>query len=197
MLEMVKGKHARQVGVVNLLCWTLVFYSCDSGSLRVHSPATGDPVENYLRQTAATHDPYMTVNALIFRPDDPRLKYEPAPMPAAGSQYVFAKLGPLASFADPSRGPVPGKQTDEVEARMLTDQSMVGSGRFNYGQTSVGETLLVFLDDCRRTMADVQQVYGSPVATVASGESKLHFYGRMICVEVANGKIHAVLRRKI
>lgn len=163
------------------------------------SASTTDAVENYILMAAKTRDGFHTVNATIFRPDDPRLKYEHEKRsgPAPSSQEVFAKLEPIASFNDPSAGPQPTDETDQVEARMLMDETLVGTGYWKDSQTSTGEMLLVFLDPCSSTMPQIREKYGSPTKTIESGRSHLHFYGRMIFVEVGDGKIHSVLRRAI
>jgi len=163
------------------------------------SAPTTDAVESYIRMAAKTRDGFHTVNAVIFRPDDPRLKYdhEKRPGPAPSTQEVFAKLEPIASFNDPSAGPQPTDETDQVEARMLMDETLIGTGYWKDSQTSTGETLLVFLDPCSATMPQIREKYGPPTKTIESGRSHLHFYGRMIFVEVEEGKIHSVLRRAI
>jgi len=163
------------------------------------SAPTTDAVENYIRMAAKTRDGFHTVNAVIFRPDDPRLKYdhEKRSRPAPSTQEVFAKLEPIASFNDPSAGPQPTDETDQVEARMLMDETLIGTGYWKDSQTSAGEMLLVFLDPCSATMPQIREKYGPPTKTIESGRSHLHFYGRMIFVEVEGGKIHSALRRAI
>lgn len=180
---------------VTLLVTSQFFISCSSNE---QNP-TSDAVENYIRMAIKTRDGFDTVNAFIFRPNDERLKYDHAKRdrPVPSSQEVFAKLEPIASFNDPSTGPQPTNQTDQIEARMLMDETLVGSRYWKDIEASTGEKLLVFLDPCSCAMPQVRDKYGPPTKSTTSGRSKLHFYGRMIFVEVEDGRIHSVLRRGV
>lgn len=56
--------------------------------------------------------------------------------------------------------------------------------------------LIAFLDPCRLTMRQIRKRYGEPSKTVQSNDV-LHFYGRMMIMEMKSGKIRAVVRRDI
>ena len=158
-----------------------------------------DVVEQFIRMTEKTQDGHDTVNACMFKPDDPRFNYEhkKRTRPVPDSKVLFGKVDPIASFNNLSAGPNPTKQTDQIEARMLMDKGLVGDRYWRDMTTNSGEMLLVFIDSPSMTMPDARKKYGQPSKTIHSGESQLHFYGRMILVETAGGKIHAVLRRGI
>ncbi|MGD0091277.1 MAG: hypothetical protein ABSE73_15275 [Planctomycetota bacterium] len=157
-----------------------------------------DEVERYIQWAVLTKDTCVKTNAVIFKPDDPRLKFDTVwrPITAAQEEVYKAKKGALASLVDAELGPPPSAATDPIEARMLMDPDLVGNGKF---RPSIGERaiLYVFLAPCKATMPDVIKKYGAPAgAPLASGNSKINFYGRIALVEVEDGKIHAVIRKQ-
>jgi len=168
----------------------------DTGPRELPPPPSGqmDEVERYIQWAVLTKDSAIKANALIFKPDDPRLKFDAHwRKPKDGASK--AKTSVLASFLDLELGPQPSAETDQIEARMLMDQDLVGTG---ICATQVGEKsfLYVFVEPCKAGMSDVIKKYGPPTGTsLASGDSKVHFYGRMALVEVEGGKLHAVVRK--
>ena len=166
-------------------------------SSNTEDEVTNDAVENYIRMAMKTRDGFHTVNATIFRPNDPRLQYEhkerDTPVPSSGQ--VFGKITHLTSATLLCKGPEPTKETDQIEARMLMDESLVGTGFWKDLDSSC--KTLVFMDSPSSTMPQVRKKYGEPAMTEKLPKAQLNYYGRMILIEIENGKVYSVIRRVI
>jgi len=168
----------------------------ESAPGEIPPPPSGemDEVERYIQWAVLAKDSAIKANAMVFKPDDPRLKFQ-ANWRRPKDGAAKAKASVLASFLDLELGPQPSAATDQIEARMLMDQDLVGTSIMG---NLIGDKsfLYVFLDPCKATMADVIKKYGPPAGPpLASGDSKVHFYGRIALIEVEGGKIHAVVRK--
>ncbi|MCY3023391.1 MAG: hypothetical protein NTW87_30800 [Planctomycetota bacterium] len=167
--------------------------------LSLPPPPTGDmdDVERYIQWAIQTKDSALKANALAFKPDDPRLQFDSIwRKPSPAQQAAFkAKTAMLAGVVDLELGPKPAPATDAIEARMLMDPDLVGSAICV--NTIGGRSILyVFVDPCNATIADVVKKYGAAAAPpMPSGDSKIHFYGRVAVVEGEGGKVLFIARR--
>jgi hypothetical protein len=155
-----------------------------------------DEVERYIRMAVNAKDGHMKVNALIFRPKDPRLRteYKDRPVPKDAIAIMHAAFMGLDDPADVETGPDPDPATDEVEARMLTDPDLVGTGLWVDGAAE-NMKFIVFLEPCKYDMDGIRKKFGYPGKTLSRGKIQLHFYGRMLIIEMKGGKIQGVARK--
>jgi hypothetical protein len=160
-------------------------------------PPTGqmDEVERYIQWAILAKDSAVKANALIFKPDDPRLNFDAHWRQPRKTVNAMVK-DVLNTFLDLESGPAPTAQTDQTEARILMDPDLVGS---SVCTTAPGKTglIYVFVDPVKMKMPDVIKKYGQPSSVpIVSGSAKIHFYGRVSVVETENGTIHCVARRQ-
>jgi len=155
-----------------------------------------DEIEKFIRMAAETKDRHHRFNAKVFKPDDPRLTFTDVvrPNPANGPKMMFIKTDPVDSMDDLEGGPPPTKETDLIEARMLLDNDLVGDGLYMEGD-SKHAMFYVFLADCPTISREIQSKYGDAKKILKSGSCFLHFYGRMIVIVLADGRVHGVVRK--
>ncbi|HYG73830.1 MAG TPA: hypothetical protein VEK08_02260 [Planctomycetota bacterium] len=165
-------------------------------------PATegppADDVEKFVRFAIQSKDRHWRYNAKVFRPDDKRLDFEDVvrPNPAKGPKMMFDKTDPVDSMDDLENGPPPTPETDQIEARMLMDADLVGDGFYMEG-SSKNALFYVFLAPCISISQELQSKYGDAKKIQKSDTCFLHFYGRMIVVVLADGRVHAVMRKVV
>ena len=167
------------------------------------SPAGGeDDVERYILHAIKTKDGHTKTNAKMFRPDDERLNFQHTDrtIPKDSADRVHNKTDPIATMDDMDAGPMPTPQTDQIEARMLLDTDLVGDGLWldADAESAKGKSkFLVFLSEPATIMQEVSMKYGTPTKSIKSGKCRLNFYGRIMLVELADGRVFAVLRKVI
>jgi len=168
------------------------------------SPATpaDDDVERYILHAIKTKDGHTKTNAKMFRPDDERLNFQHTDrqIPKDSAERVHAKTDPIATMDDMDAGPMPTPQTDQIEARMLLDTDLVGDGLWldADAESAKGKSkFLVFLSEPTTIMQEVSMKYGTPTKSIKSGKCRLNFYGRIMLVELSDGRIFSVLRKVV
>lgn len=156
-----------------------------------------DDVDRYVLLALKTRDLHTRMNAKMFRPDEPLLSsYEAEQRPIAPDAYktVEDRLSKLAGKMDLDLGPAESPQTDLLEARMLVDTELVGSGMW-LGTQGGRNNFLVFIDQPTLRFAQFTEKYGKPAKSLKSGDVTLHYLGRMVIMEAADGSIVGVVRK--
>jgi hypothetical protein len=178
----------------------------DSQTGRQESEAkdSSSPVESYIDRAVRTRDPFAQVHAKLFRPSDPRLQYDPIhrTMPDGFMETALQKTSPVSMGSVEKDAPELTAATDEIEAKMLMDELLVGDGAFKdiqlYDRNGQPlPSLLVLLRPCRRSMTEVRELYGPPTKTVREKNCQRHYYGRLVLVETPNDKVHVIMRRVV
>lgn len=155
-----------------------------------------DDVDRYILLALKTRDLHTRMNAKMFRPDEPLLNFEAEQRPIAPDAYkkVEERLSKLAGKMDLDLGPSEAPETDLIEARMLLDTELVGSGMW-LGTQGGRNNFIVFIDQPTLRFAQFTEKYGKPVKSLKSGEVMLHYLGRMVIMESADGGIVGVARK--
>jgi len=156
-----------------------------------------DDVDRYVLLALKTRDLHARMNAKMFRPDEPLLSgYEAEQRPIAPDAYkkVEERLSKLAGKMDLDLGPAESPETDLLEARMLVDTELVGSGMW-LGTQGGRNNFLVFIDQPVLRFAQFTEKYGKPAKSLKSGDVTLHYLGRMVIMEGSDGSIVGVVRK--
>jgi len=156
-----------------------------------------DDVDRYVLMALKTRDLHTRMNAKMFRPDEPLLSsYEAEQRPIAPDAYktVEERLTKLAGKMDLDLGPAESPETDLLEARMLVDTELCGSGMW-LGTQGGRNNFLVFIDQPVLRFAQFTEKYGKPAKSLKSGDVTLHYLGRMVIMEAPDGSIVGVVRK--
>jgi len=155
-----------------------------------------DDVDRYILMALKTRDLHTRMNAKMFRPDEPLLNFEAEQRPIAPDAYkkVEERLGKLAGKMDLDLGPAEAPETDLIEARMLLDTELVGSGMW-LGTQGGRNNFIVFIDQPALRFAQFTEKYGKPAKSLKSGDVTLHYLGRMVIMESPEGGIVGVARK--
>lgn len=153
-------------------------------------------IDRYILLALQTRDRHTRMNAKIFRPDEPLLDFEPEDRatPPEAFKKVEELLNKLGGKMDLDLGPVEKPETDEIEARMLLNTELVGNGAW-LGTQAGRNNFLVFTSAPSIRMAQITEKYGKPAKSLKSGDFTLHYYGRLVLMENADGSIGGVARK--
>jgi hypothetical protein len=159
--------------------------------------------ERYVRIAINAKDGHLLANAQIFFPYDPRLKdawlkAKDRPLPKDALNLMHSAFAGLEETRDLEQGAQPSKEMDEIEAKMLLDKDLVGSGLWLDALADSQKCkFLIFLEPCNLKVSEIKKKYGEPSKPVHSGDVTLHFYGRMVIIEApgGEGKVQGVTRK--